>query len=297
MFTSKSIGRALRIFLFTLALSIGSATAQTALNAALLGTNEVANGDPDGTGRAAVTINASSGATSWNIAAFNILTPSAAHIHRGAAGVNGPVVFDFSATLVGSGTMTSVLANEILANPAGFYVNVHTSAHPGGAIRGQLSAAALPAPNTFVSTLLGSNEVANGDPDGSGAGSITIDPVTGAVNWQLSTANVAVATLAHIHRGAAGSNGPVVFDFSAQFSGSGVMSLALAAEILANPAGFYFNIHTAAHPGGAVRGQLSLQAPAQPFASIPTLNEWALIMLALFIAALALRQRAVVRTK
>ena len=295
MFTSKSIGRSLHTLLIALALSIGSAAAQTMLSAALLGSNEVANGDPDGTGRAAVTINATTGAVSWNIAAFNILTPSAAHIHRAAAGVNGSVVFDFSANLIGSGTMTTVLANEILANPAGFYVNVHTSAHTGGAIRGQLSTAALPAANTFVSTLLGSNEVANGDPDGSGAGSITIDPVTGAVSWQLSTANVDTATLAHIHRAAAGTNGPVVFDFSAQFSGTGVMSLALAAEILANPAGFYFNIHTAAHPGGAVRGQLRLLAPAQASAPVPTLSEWALVMLALCVAALALRQRAVAR--
>ncbi len=297
MLIAKSIGRTLRVFLFALAILVGSASAQTVLNAALLGTNEVSNGDPDGTGRAAVTINAATGAVTWSIAAFNILTPSAAHIHRAVAGVNGAVVFDFSANLVGSGTMTTVLANEILANPAGFYVNVHTSAHPGGAIRGQLSTAALPAANTFVSALLGRNEVSNGDPDGSGAGAITIDPVTGAVNWQLSTANVDVATLAHIHRGAAGTNGPVVFDFSAQFSGNGVLSLTLAAEILANPSGFYFNIHTAAHPGGAVRGQLNLQAPPQPFAPVPTMSEWALIVLALLVVVLARRQRSGFRTE
>jgi CHRD domain/IPTL-CTERM motif len=281
----------LQWFALALLCAVTSASAQTTLNAALLGTNEVANGDPDGTGRAAVTINATTGAVSWNIAAFNILTPTLAHIHRGVAGANGGVVFDFSANLNGSGTMTAALATEILGNPAGFYVNIHTSAHPSGAIRGQLGAAALPGPATFLTTLLGSNEVANGDPDGSGAASVTIDPVTGAVSWLFTTANVDTPTLAHIHRAAAGANGPVVFDFAAQLTGTGVMSLALAAEIAANPAGFYVNIHTAAHPGGAVRGNLRLAAPAAASAPVPTLNEWMLFALAGLLAAAVLRKR------
>jgi CHRD domain len=285
------IGQVLRAVLLALLLNVGAAAAQTTFNAALAGTNEVANGDPDGTGRAVVTINATTGAVSWNIAAFNILTPSGAHIHRAVAGVNGGVVFDFSANLNGSGTMTSALATEILGNPAGFYVNVHTSVHPGGAIRGQLTTLALPAPVTFVGSLLGSNEVANGDPDGSGVAAITIDPVTGAANWQLSTANVGTPTGAHIHRAAAGVNGPVVFDFSAQLIGSGVMPLALAAEILANPSGFYFNVHTATNQGGAVRGQLRLADVAQPNISVPTLSAWTLMALAIGVALLALRRR------
>lgn len=285
------VGQALQAVVLALLINVGMAAAQTSLSAALAGTNEVANGDPDGTGRAVVTINATTGAVTWNISAFNILTPSAAHIHRAVAGVNGGVVFDFSANLTGSGTMTTALATEILGNPAGFYVNVHTSAHPGGAIRGQLTASALPAPVSFVGSLLGSNEVANGDPDGSGVAAATIDPVTGATTWRISTANVDLPTGAHIHRAAAGVNGPVVFDFSAQLSGSGVMSLALAAEILANPSGFYFNVHTATNPGGAVRGQLRLADVAQPNISVPTLSEWTLIALAIGVALLALRRQ------
>jgi hypothetical protein len=285
------LGLALQAAMLALLLNLGVAVAQTTLNAALAGTNEVANGDPDGTGRASVTINATTGAVTWNISSFNILTPSAAHIHRAVAGVNGPVVFDFSANLAGSGTMTTTLATEILGNPGGFYVNVHTTAHPSGAIRGQLTAAALPAPVNFVGSLLGSNEVANGDPDGSGVAAITIDPVTGAASWQISTANVGTPTAAHIHRAAAGVNGPVVFDFGAQLTGSGVMSLTLAAEILANPSNFYFNVHTATNPSGAVRGQLRLADVVQPNISVPTLNEWMLMALAIGIGLLALRRQ------
>jgi hypothetical protein len=42
-------------------------------------------------------------------------------------------------------TITTALADEIVANPAGFYVNVHTTAFPNGAIRGQLAPNAAPA--------------------------------------------------------------------------------------------------------------------------------------------------------
>ena len=75
---------------------------------------------------------------------------TAAHIHRGAAGVNGPIVIGLTtstSTFVNGrlqGTFPPIdaaLVNEIKANPAGFYVNVHTTAFPGGEIRGQLAPA------------------------------------------------------------------------------------------------------------------------------------------------------------
>jgi hypothetical protein len=77
----------------------------------------------------------------------------AAHIHPGAAGVNGNVlvpVVGVSATapiVMGDGTATLNLsgspitqdqATQIVANPAGYYFNVHTPVNPGGAVRGQL---------------------------------------------------------------------------------------------------------------------------------------------------------------
>lgn len=82
-----------------------------------------------------------------------IATASAAHIHRGAAGVAGPVVANLGAPADGNaadcltegetgkfpGDPPGIVA-EILANPAGFYVNVHNAEYPGGAVRGQLGA-------------------------------------------------------------------------------------------------------------------------------------------------------------
>ena len=76
-----------------------------------------------------------------------------AHIHPGAAGVNGGVIVNTGlsagAPLVmadGSGNLTvsninisQDLATQIIGNPAGFYFNVHTPLNPSGAIRGQLA--------------------------------------------------------------------------------------------------------------------------------------------------------------
>lgn len=109
----------------------------------LSGANEVAPnvGDPDGFGTANITIDDSTApfpTISWNITVGNILLPpSAAHIHMGAAGTNGPVRVDFSAQLTGSGLQDADLVG-VLANPIGWYVNVHNTDHPGGAVRGQV---------------------------------------------------------------------------------------------------------------------------------------------------------------
>jgi hypothetical protein len=117
----------------------------------------------------------------------------------------------------------------------------------------------------FLATLSGANEVPGpGDPDGEGAASVTIDPATGEICVDLRVAGIQPAVMAHIHRGAAGVAGPVVVPLptlpaptSAQCVTAAVE---LAAEIVANPAGFYVNVHTADFPSGAIRGQLALSA-------------------------------------
>jgi hypothetical protein len=116
-------------------------------------------GDPDGTGTAAFTFNITNaldpvaGAdVCWDLNYKNLTgTPTAAHIHRGAAGVGGPVVIipptlpNLTATgTTGCTNIAGTLAAEVVANPAGFYINVHTTDFPAGAIRSQLSVGAPP---------------------------------------------------------------------------------------------------------------------------------------------------------
>jgi hypothetical protein len=79
----------------------------------------------------------------------NLLGPggvTAAHIHRGAPGVAGPIVIGLTVqagTTSGSVSDTATadpgLLDEICANPGAFYINVHTQEFPGGEIRGQLT--------------------------------------------------------------------------------------------------------------------------------------------------------------
>jgi hypothetical protein len=69
------------------------------------------------------------------------------HVHQGAKGANGPIVVDSgvaTADADGVGNVTAVVSGTpavlqaILDNPRGYYVNLHTSVDPGGALRAQL---------------------------------------------------------------------------------------------------------------------------------------------------------------
>ncbi len=114
---------------------------RNALLAAMNGGQEVPTGDPDGFGAAAIEVR---GATvCFRIIVGRIQPAVAAHIHRGAPGVAGPIVVPFFNGPVPRDTRCvrtrASLAREILRSPSRFYVNVHTRDYPAGAVRGQLS--------------------------------------------------------------------------------------------------------------------------------------------------------------
>ena len=123
-------------------LLVGCATVPgvgTGLSASLTGTP---NGDADGTGTATITIDDAANQLGTTLQVSGIAPATAAHIHRGAAGTSGPPVVPLDAPSDGESSecdgIAQELLDEILANPAGFYVNVHNADFPGGAIRGQL---------------------------------------------------------------------------------------------------------------------------------------------------------------
>jgi len=114
-------------------------------------------------------------------------------------------------------------------------------------------------------TLLGANEVPGpGDTDATGMSAVTLDMANSQVCYNIAIQNITLpATMAHIHRGAAGVKGDVVIPFSVAPDASGNATgcdkadPALLQEIASNPSGFYVNVHNADFPDGAARGQLA----------------------------------------
>ena len=102
-------------------------------------------GDPDGSGSASITVNVGQERVCWDIDTSNLGTITRGHIHKGAAGFAGGIVvgfFEATAVDLNGCTTTPVdrkLLIDIIQHPQDYYVNVHTSDFPGGAIRGQLS--------------------------------------------------------------------------------------------------------------------------------------------------------------
>lgn len=110
-------------------------------------------------------------------------------------------------------------------------------------------------------TLSGANEVGGGDPDGSGTAHITLNQGQEEVCYEISVADIATPTRAHIHSGVAGVNGGIVvafFDFvdPPPLQGCVTADSELIKDIRQNPENYYVNVHNDDFPGGAVRGQL-----------------------------------------
>ena len=111
------------------------------LTAVLLGDLEVGDeGDPDG--KASATISIDGAKLCFEVEYRRLAPVTMAHIHAGAAGKNGvPVVtlkLDPDEYIKGCTTVAPELAARLLADPGEFYVNVHTTELPKGAVRGQL---------------------------------------------------------------------------------------------------------------------------------------------------------------
>ena len=113
----------------------------------LVGAEEVPGpGDPDASGFADLSLKKNKGTVCYDLSWADVDgTVTAAHIHVGEAGVAGPVVVPLPATGEGSSGSASgctsadkALITTIRKNPADYYVNVHSTTWPAGAVRGQL---------------------------------------------------------------------------------------------------------------------------------------------------------------
>jgi hypothetical protein len=107
-------------------------------------------------------------------------------------------------------------------------------------------------------SLAGGNEVPPVETKASGAGSVIVNPNHGVV--ANITVTGMVATAAHIHMGAPGTNGPVIVPLTK--AGDNSFSTATDAKMTdeqyaAFKAGnTYVNVHSDAHKGGEIRAQL-----------------------------------------
>jgi hypothetical protein len=105
--------------------------------------------------------------------------------------------------------------------------------------------------------LTGAEQVPALSVPGSGSGSFTVAD-DGAVSGSVNTTGVQ-GTMAHIHQGAKGQNGPVIVPLTKNGDtytappGAKLTDAQLQAFKSGNT---YVNVHTAANKGGEVRGQL-----------------------------------------
>ena len=112
--------------------------------------------------------------------------------------------------------------------------------------------------DTYKATLSGGAEVPPVQSSGSGSASVSYDPASKQVTYNVTYSGV-TATAAHIHCGAAaGANAGVSVPFAnpaSPITGSATLTDAQAADLTAGKC--YVNIHSAANKGGELRGQLA----------------------------------------
>lgn len=222
----------------------------------LNGNNEVPPSGASTTG-VAVGIFDSANLNLVNLIHTDVSPITAAHIHLGAVGTNGSPVFTFS-DLTSEIQETFVLDIPMTRDLFGhnYYYNIHSNAFPSGEVRGQVAVAdAIPRIN-YAFALDGNQEVPPSNSGESGCGLFWVDAVTGFMEYSIHH-NVAGASAAHIHLGAAGSNGAIEITLPTATSPI-VGSMTLSAAQMDNLADglFYVNIHSPTFTSGSVRGQI-----------------------------------------
>lgn len=201
---------------------------------------------------------------------------TAAHLHTGAAGVNGGVVIDVTSGIIGGISVKATYALNIVTElgilnsllTGGIYLNAHTAANPMGEARGQLSRLAR---EGYVVTLDGAQEVPAVTTSAQGIGIVSIDRGRSNAHYMVVVSGLSGnITGAHFHNAAAGANGGVVYDLSGSFTMMGTedgafgywtdldanAAFTTANEVMFRNDEIYVNIHTMANASGEIRGQV-----------------------------------------
>ena len=190
---------------------------------------------------------------------YSGITPVAGHLHRTIfANGNGPVEVPFASLgspIVGTATLATNTRVDSLINGF-YYVNLHTAANPGGEIRGNIR---VDAPIRLNAVASGAQERPNpvaSTATGTFVG--VVDPATRVLSYTVTYSGL-TPVAGHLHRiTQANGNGPVEVPFASLASpiiGTTTLTTNTRVDSLLN--GFYYlNLHTAAFPGGEIRGDI-----------------------------------------
>ena len=119
----------------------------------------------------------------------------------------------------------------------------------------------MPAASPMVARLSGSNEVPSVPTSGSGTAEVSFDRQSKLLSWTITYSGLTgPATGAHFHGPAmltenAGVVVPLTGSLASPITGSATLTELQAADLMAGK--WYFNLHTTAHPGGEIRGQVN----------------------------------------
>jgi hypothetical protein len=112
----------------------------------------------------------------------------------------------------------------------------------------------------FTAKLNGASETPPNDSKGMGTAMVSLDTATKGLNWTVKYSGLSgPATMAHFHGPApagtaAGVAVPLTRAMVSPMKGSATLTDAQVADLKSGM--WYVNVHTAAHPGGEIRGQL-----------------------------------------
>ena len=186
----------------------------------------------------------------------DVATTNGAHIHLGAPGVPGAIVFPFSSFTSPISQTWDALSFSDVTEFLGsqLYVNIHSDSFPPGEIRGQIEKIQVQYSFDLSDTL--ANACAGTGTGASGEATTTLKP--GAKEMTIAvTHDVAMPLNSHIHRAFACANGPIVFaglGFASPMESIWYLSTADVIDMLQSE--LYVNIHSDPFPAGEIRGQL-----------------------------------------
>ena len=234
--------------------------AQFIFTADLAGTNETPAVNTPAKGVGIFLLNAAKNQLTYRITVAGLSgANNGSHFHKASAGSNGNVVRDITSsytgeTAVGSWNVTSAEATDLLNGK--IYVNVHTSLHAAGEIRGQLDL--VP---DFISTFSGDQEVPPVATPGTGIGFYYLDRTLLALDFFVILDSInSEITGAHLHKAPRGQNGSIVFDFTNTIlfpiGGDVWQNLTQRDVNDLNAGSFYANIHSKDFSSGEIRGQI-----------------------------------------